>query len=143
MEELEDLAARLVHDGDDGHALPGSEAGDSAHDMEGGSTVKAAGGLIQEEKAGTGQDVEADAQSFLLPAADSLARPPADPDVQRASQPHLPHRVVTARQLLRRRHGVRQAAAGFAPSSKWPRAPSALPLARCLESRMPDRSMCA
>ncbi len=73
MEELEHLAAWLVHDSDDCHALPGSEAYDATHDMEGGGAVEAAGGFVEEQQPGTCKDVKADAQPLLLPTADALA----------------------------------------------------------------------
>jgi len=48
MEELEHLATWLVHDGDDGHALPDGEVGDAVHHVERGGAVEPASGLVQE-----------------------------------------------------------------------------------------------
>lgn len=48
VEELEDFAG-LMHSGDDGHALPSSNAGDVAHNVVGGGAVKPAGGFVKEE----------------------------------------------------------------------------------------------
>ena len=60
-EEPVDLGAGLVHGGDDGHALAAREARDAADDVVGGGAVEAAGGLVQEEQRGAGEDLHADA----------------------------------------------------------------------------------
>jgi len=63
-----------VHGGDDGHALAAREARDAADDVVGGGAVEAAGGLVQEEQRGAGEDLHADAHPPPLPAADAPAR---------------------------------------------------------------------
>ena len=108
MEELEHLAARLVHHGDDGHPLPGGEAGDAAHHVVRDGAVEPAGGLVQEEQPRAREDLEADAEALPLPAADALGLAPADARVQCAGEPHLLDRVAGAGELLGDRHGVRQ-----------------------------------
>lgn len=108
MEQLEHLAAGLVHDGHDGHALLGSEASDAAHHVKRGGAVEATGRLVQEEQPWPGENLQADAQPLPLPAADAFGCATANACVQRAREAHLLDRVVGAGKLLGHYHGVRQ-----------------------------------
>lgn len=108
MEQLEHLAAGLVHDGHDAHSLFGSETGDAAHHVKGGSAVEAAGRLVQEEQPRPREDLQADAQPLPLSAADAFGRAPTDERVQRASESHLLDRVLRAGELLGYSHSVRK-----------------------------------
>jgi hypothetical protein len=103
-EEPVDLGAGLVHGGDDGHALAPRQARDAADHVVGGGAVEPAGGLVQEQQRGAGEDLHADAHPPPLPAADALVHPPADARVRRALQPHLPQRLLRALPLGGRRH---------------------------------------
>jgi len=51
VEELEDVAAGLVHGGDDRHAVAGGYTSDMAHDVVGSGAVEAAGGLVRRGRA--------------------------------------------------------------------------------------------
>ena len=108
VEELEDVAAGLVHGGDDRHAVAGGDARDVAHDVVGGGAVEAAGGLVKEEQARPREHLDADAEPVPLPAADALGDPAADARVHGVGEPHLPDHPLCVRPLLRQRHRVRQ-----------------------------------
>ena len=108
MEKLKDFRARLVNGGN--NSSPSSvhliQAGDSAHDVVRGGAVEATRGLVKEEELGPREDLNADADSPLLAAAEALRSPPADSSVEGVLQPHLSYRRVRSLLLLRRRHGV-------------------------------------
>ena len=108
MEELEDVAAGLVHGGDDRHVVAGGDAGDVAHDVVGGGAVEAAGGLVEEEQARPREHLDADAEPLPLPAADALGDPAADARVHGVAETQLPDHPLRVRPLLRQRHRVRQ-----------------------------------
>jgi hypothetical protein len=108
MEELEHLAAGLVHGGDDRDPLGPREPGDAAHDVERGGAVEPAGGLVQEHQRRRRQQLDADAHAPALPAADPLAHAAADPVPGHRGEPHLLDGAVGALPLVGRRHRVRQ-----------------------------------
>jgi hypothetical protein len=87
VEELEDVAAGLVHGGDDRHPLPGGDPGDVAHDVVGGGAVEPAGWLVEEQQPRPGEHLDADAHALPLPAADALGDPPADARVHGIAEP--------------------------------------------------------
>lgn len=108
MEELEHLAAGLVHGGHHRDPLVPREPGDAAHDVERRRAVQPAGGLVEERQRRRRQQLDADAHAPALPAADPLAHAAADAVPGNRGEPHLPDGTVGALPLLGCRHRVRQ-----------------------------------
>ena len=108
MEELEHVAAGLVHGGDDRDPLLPREPGDAAHDVERRRAVEPAGGLVEEHQRRRRQQLDADAHAPALPAADPLAHAAADAVPGHCGEPHLLDGAVGALPLLGWPHRVRQ-----------------------------------
>lgn len=88
IKQSEDLAARLMDRGDDGSAIS-SKILDSLNDEERGGAVEAGGGLVEEEDTRAYEDLEGNAEAFLLAAADASELPVSDLAIGAFLEAHL------------------------------------------------------
>lgn len=79
VKQLEDLRTRLMHRRDNGPPILFCQLDDATDDMERGGAIQAAGGLIQKQKLRPSQELDTDAYSSLLAAAQPF-HPPASAD---------------------------------------------------------------
>nr|GMC89668.1 Os10g0163300 [Ipomoea batatas] len=100
-EEAENFAAGLMNGRNDGSVLA-CQAPNFAHHVVGSGTVQTAGWLVEEEKFGAGENLQANAHSPFLSTAYPFAPPPSSySGVHGVLQPHLLYSGVRYLLLLR------------------------------------------